>query len=107
MLYYRLFSIFFIFILLCPLLLAQEENIISTPSPIPEGTEPPEEKSNNKIINFWYLIIIIISLFFLAVFFILFKIRKKLREGDSLRKPLTGLASRHAGMIDPDDISRG
>lgn len=72
----------------------------ATPSPVPspaQGEEQLKHDTQKKII---YLTVIITLLIIIAfVSFAVLRVKAKLKDADSHKKPVTGLASKNAGII--------
>jgi len=72
----------------------------TTPSPAPSpvrGEEQGRQDSQKKIIYITVIITLLIVISFIS--FAALRVRAKLKQADSHKKPVTGLASKNAGII--------
>ncbi|MEQ8186569.1 MAG: hypothetical protein ABRQ39_01240 [Candidatus Eremiobacterota bacterium] len=87
---------FILFFILSSAVMSQS----TTPSPLPshvQGEEQAGLDAQKKIIYITVIITLLIVISFVS--FAVLRVRAKLKQADSHKKPVTGLASRNAGII--------
>ncbi len=87
---------FVLFFILSSAIMAQSTTPTPAPSPL-QGEENASHSSQKKIIYITVIIALLIIIAFVS--FAVLRVRAKLKQADSHRKPLTNLASKNAGII--------
>jgi Na+/H+ antiporter NhaC len=93
---------FLLFFILSPVVMGQSPTSSPVPSPA-SGEDTEKHAVQMKMRNITVIITLLIIILFVS--FAIFRVRAKLKNRDSHKKPLTGLASKNAGIIFKDRSS--